>query len=72
MNNEKSSDYNQVILVHIDVVHRPTPESETCDDSILIVRMLKTASEHTQFMVPPPPPPPPPINIKLDLGFPRE
>ena len=28
----KSSDYNQVILVHVDVVHRPTPE--TCDDSV--------------------------------------
>ena len=27
----KSSDYNQVILVHVDVVHRPT--HETCDDS---------------------------------------
>ena len=28
----KSSDYNQVIFVHVDVVHRPTPE--TCDDSV--------------------------------------
>ena len=28
----KSSDCNQVILVHVDVVHRPT--SETCDDSV--------------------------------------
>ena len=28
----KSFDYNQVILVHVDGVHRPTPE--TCDDSV--------------------------------------
>ena len=28
----KSSDYTQVILVHVDVVHRPTPEN--CDDSV--------------------------------------
>ena len=28
----KSSDSNQVIIVHIDVVHRPAPE--TCDDSV--------------------------------------
>ena len=28
----KRSDYNQVILVHVDVVHRPTPE--TCDNSV--------------------------------------
>ena len=34
-------------------------------------------AKYTQLMVPtssrpPPPPPPPPINIKPDLGFPRE
>ena len=64
----KSSDSNQVIIVHIDVAHRPAPE--TCDDSVFkIASERATASEHTQFMVPPPPPP---INIKPDLGFPRK
>ena len=32
MNNAKAQTVNQVILVHVDVVHRPTPE--TCDDSV--------------------------------------
>ena len=60
----RSSDYNQVILVHVDVKHT----LKTCDDISRAIPTLLTVSEHTQYMVPPPPP----INIKPDLGFLRE
>ena len=70
MNNAKAQ--TQVILVHVDVVHRPTPE--TCDDSVFEIadsEDVKDAQQaHTIYGTPLSPPPP--INIKPDLGFPRE
>ena len=65
----KSSDYTQVILVHVDVVHRPTPE--TCDDSVFEIADSEDVKDgqqaHTIYGTPLSP-----LNIKPDLGFPRE
>ena len=66
----KSSDYNQVILVQVDVVHRPTPE--TCDDSVFEIADSEDVKDGQQAHTIYGTPPPPPINIKPDLGFPRE
>ena len=65
----KRSDYNQVILVSLHVDEKHT--LETCDDPVdnEDISTLLTVSEHTHIWYPHPPPP---INIKPDLGFPRE